>query len=223
MASNVVVNGTQITASAPALNAGTLNDIAITGTTPLSRGWMADFLDVPRSNGYHPWVELIFRHGITGGCGGGNFCPSGLVTREQVAVFLLTAKHGAGYSPPVCKGVFADVPCPSPFADWIEELVAEGITGGCGGGRYCPKNPVTRAEISVFLLTAKNGAGYVPPPCKGIFSDVPCPSLFADWIEELCALGVNGACATEPARYCPGDPNSRDYMAVFLQLTFNLQ
>lgn len=28
----------------------------------------------------------------------------------------------------------------------------EGITGGCGGGNYCPENPVTRAQMAVFLV-----------------------------------------------------------------------
>ena len=28
------------------------------------------------------------------------------------------------------------------FANWIEQLAAEGITGGCGNGNYCPLNPV---------------------------------------------------------------------------------
>ncbi len=45
-----------------------------------------------------------------------------------MAVFLLKAKHGLCYVPPPCTGVFADVPCPSTFAAWIEELAAEGIT-----------------------------------------------------------------------------------------------
>jgi hypothetical protein len=34
------------------------------------------------------------------------------------------------------------VPCPSLFANWIEQLAAKGITGGCGGGNYCPNNPL---------------------------------------------------------------------------------
>ena len=60
-----------------------------------------------------------------------------------MAVFLLKAKHGSTYVPPACTGDFADVACPSPFADWIEQLAAEGITGGCGGGNYCPAESVT--------------------------------------------------------------------------------
>ena len=55
-----------------------------------------------------------------------------------MAVFLLKAKHGSTYVPPPCTGDFPDVACPSTFADWIEQLAAEGVTGGCGGGDYCP-------------------------------------------------------------------------------------
>jgi hypothetical protein len=43
-------------------------------------------------------------------------------------------------------------PCPSPFANWIEELYAEGITGGCGVGISCPNNPNTRGQMAVFLV-----------------------------------------------------------------------
>jgi hypothetical protein len=30
----------------------------------------------------------------------------------------------------------------------------DGITSGCGGGNYCPDQPVTRGEMAVFLATA---------------------------------------------------------------------
>ena len=69
-----------------------------------------------------------------------------------MAVFLLKAEHGAVYVPPSCSGVFSDVPCPSPFADWIERLAAEQITGGCGGGDYCPAASVSRGQMAVFLV-----------------------------------------------------------------------
>jgi hypothetical protein len=49
------------------------------------------FADVPASSPFCRWVEEMARRGITSGCGGGNFCPSALVTREQMAVFLTTA------------------------------------------------------------------------------------------------------------------------------------
>jgi len=36
-------------------------------------------------------------------------------------------------------------------AGWIDQLAAEGITSGCGGGNYCPENPVTRSQMAVFI------------------------------------------------------------------------
>ena len=62
------------------------------------------------------------------------------------------AVHGRTYAPPRCSGRFTDVPCPSLFADWIEQLAAEQITGGCGSGNYCPNNPNTRGQMAVFLV-----------------------------------------------------------------------
>jgi streptogramin lyase len=116
---------------------------AATGTT---------FADVPASNPFAPWIEQLAGFQITGGCGGGNYCPDSAVTRAQMAVFLLKAEHGSAYTPPLCAGIFPDVPCSNPFADWIEQLFAEGITGGCGGGNYCPDNPNTRGQTAVFLV-----------------------------------------------------------------------
>ena len=106
-----------------------------------------------------------------------------------MAVFLLKSKLGQCFVPPDCTpGTFPDVACPSnPFAPWIEELFEQGITGGCGNGNYCPNNPVTRQQMAVFLLKALHGSTFVPPVCDGDFGDVPCPSQFADWIEQLAA------------------------------------
>ena len=46
---------------------------------------------------------------------------------------------GEHYAPPPATGtVFADVPATAFAADWIEDLASRGVTGGCGGGNYCP-------------------------------------------------------------------------------------
>ncbi|MEX1245360.1 MAG: S-layer homology domain-containing protein [Thermoanaerobaculia bacterium] len=224
----VVIDSSHLTASTPALSPGTLNDVAVTnpgfGTGTLTDGWLADFLDVPQEDAFHDYIETVFRHGITAGCGGGLYCRSEPVTRAQMAVFLLKGKHGGSYQPPVCSAtVFPDAPCPGgPFVDWINQLAAEGITGGCGGGDYCPLNPVTRQQMAVFLLKAEHGVAYDPPNCSGIFGDVTCPSLFADWIEQLYAENVTGGCSASPLLYCPTNPNTRGQMAVFLVKTFSL-
>jgi hypothetical protein len=123
--------------------------------------------------------------------------------------------------PPPCQGDFADVPCPSIFADWIEALADEGITGGCGGGNFCPGNPVRRDQMAPFLLKAQHGSSYVPPGCTGVFADVACPSLFADWIEQLAAEQITGGCGG--GNYCPLTNANRGQMAVFVVKTFGLQ
>ncbi|MCL4275834.1 MAG: S-layer homology domain-containing protein [Anaerolineales bacterium] len=48
------------------------------------------------------------------------------------------------------------MPAGSSTAPWIKQLAAEGITGGCGGGNYCPNNPVTRAQMAIFLQRTFN-------------------------------------------------------------------
>jgi hypothetical protein len=136
-----------------------------------------------------------------------------------MAVFLLKGLYGSSHVPPPATGtVFLDVHIGDFAADWIEELASLDITGGCGGGNYCPSQPVTRAQMAVFLLKAEHGAAYVPPPCAGVFGDVACPSTFADWVEQLKNEGVTAGCGG--GNYCPNDPNIRGQMAVFLVKTF---
>jgi hypothetical protein len=111
------------------------------------------FADVPCSNPFARWINELVARNVTGGCAPSLYCPNGLVTREQMAVLLLRTRFGAGYNPPACTApTFGDVPCSSPFAAWIYDLVSRGITGGCGAGTYCPASPATRGQMSVFLV-----------------------------------------------------------------------
>lgn len=124
-------------------------------TPPAATG--AVFADVPANHWAAAWIEELAAEGITGGCGGGKYCPSTPVTRDQMAVFLLRAKHGSSYVPPTATGaVFGDIPSNFWAAAWVEQLSAEGITGGCGGGNYCPATPVTRDQMAVFLQRTFN-------------------------------------------------------------------
>ncbi len=222
-ASSAYIGPTLLSSTAPVLAPGTLNTVQVTnpgGSGSLVNGWLADFSDVPQSEPFHADIERLFRAGITAGCDPANYCPARLVLRSEMAVFLLKGEHGASYVPPPATGIFTDVP-PGAFArDWIEQLFNEGITGGCTPTTYCPNAPVTRAQMAVFLLKAKHGASYVPPPATGIFVDVP-PGAFArDWIEELFNEGITAGCMTN--KYCPDDPTPREQMASFLSRTFAL-
>lgn len=66
---------------------------------------------------------------------------------------------------------------PNPYANWIEAFYHDGITGGCQATPqllYCPQNDVTRQQVAIMLEKVLHGDAYVPPPCTGIFADVPC-------------------------------------------------
>jgi hypothetical protein len=180
------------------------------------------FLDVPFNHFAWRFVEAVENAGVTGGCSPGSYCPDGTVTRDQMAVFLLLAREGAGYNPPACTTApFNDVPVSSPFCKWIRELAARNVTSGCGNGNYCPSAPVTREQMAVFLLRTRDGGTYNPPACTvATFLDVPCSSPFAAWIYELVRRGITGGCAT--GLYCPTSPNTRAQMAIFLTTTFGL-
>jgi len=111
------------------------------------------FLDVPASDPFAPWIEELYNRGVVAGCGAGPvYCPDNPVLRQQMAVFLLKTFLGNTYVPPPCTGVFADVACPGPFTDWIEDLAARGVAAGCGGGHFCPTNSNTRGQMAPFLV-----------------------------------------------------------------------
>ena len=109
------------------------------------------FDDVPAEYWAAAWIEKLASDQITAGCGSGNYCPDSPVTRAQMAVFLLKAKHGATYTPPAATGLFTDVPIGHWAGEWIEQLSRENITAGCTADEYCPEDPVTRGQMAVFL------------------------------------------------------------------------
>ena len=233
-AAAVTVGGNPVTAEfqsattmrfvGPSLSPGGVYDVTVTNpgglTGTIKNGYVTRFLDVPKTSLFDVLIAKLVAGSITAGIGNGNFGPSNNVTRQQMAVFVLKAKHGACYTPPACTPVFTDVPCGTTFAPWVNQFAAEGITGGCGNGNYCPLSPVRRDQMAVFLLKGKYGSTFTPPECHGDFNDVACPSTFADWIEFLASEGITGGCGS--GNFCPVNPVRRDQMAAFLVNTFTL-
>ncbi|MBI5962990.1 MAG: peptidoglycan DD-metalloendopeptidase family protein [Chloroflexi bacterium] len=123
-------------------------------TPPAATG--TKFNDVPLGSFGAAWIEQLAVEGITSGCGGGNYCPNSAVTRAQMAIFLVRAKHGIAFVPPTATGIFTDVPVGSFGADFIEQLAADAITSGCGPGIYCPAATVNRDSMAVFLVRTFN-------------------------------------------------------------------
>jgi hypothetical protein len=57
-------------------------------------------------------------------------------------------------TPAPAVATFPDVPTSDFAFQFIEALVASDITGGCGGGLYCPDNFVTRRQMAIFIAKA---------------------------------------------------------------------
>jgi len=189
-------------------------------TWPLHLG--NSFADVPKTSPFYRFIETLLHRGITGGCTNTTYCPGLDTTRDQMAVFVLLAKEGAGYTPVACTTpMFGDVPANSPFCRYIEELARRGVATGCGGGNYCPSQSVTREQMAVFVLRTLDPA-LSPPACAppNIFDDVPETSAFCRWVEELSRRGVVTGCTA--TSYCPTTPVTREQMGVFLTVTFGL-
>ena len=235
---NIAANATQscadcyavtiTSATRPAAHWDATADETVTPAPAGTKNWTLHvgntFAEVPTSNPFYRFIETLVHRGVTGGCTQTNYCPSSSTTREQMAVFVLISREGRTYSPPACVAgseVFADVPASSPFCRWIEELSRRGVVAGCGGNNYCPGNPVTREQMTIFVLRTLDPT-LNPPACAppNLYNDVPETSPFCRWIEELTNRGVVTGCGG--GNYCPSDAVTREQMGVFLAVTFAL-
>jgi len=174
-------------------------------------------------NFHEPNIEAIAAAGITQGCNpptNDRYCPDDLVTRAEMAAFLLRGIGEAG-SLPTYQGYFSDVPAGLWYTGYAERLFELGITTGCALEplRYCPNGSVTRAEMAAFILRAI-GEDQNLPVYQGYFSDVPAGLWYTGYAERLFELGITTGCET--GKYCPNDPVKRDQMASFLTRALGL-
>ncbi len=203
------------------------------------------FSDVPSSRASYRFVETLLHRGIVGGCGATSYCPSATVTRRQMAVFRAMAMTGAdvpvsgtvGATPYNCVAggvsAFADVPPTDAGCRFIHYIAGRGVTGGCGGGNYCPAASVDRRQMAIFLAGASSSgpiptAGFVPGvgsyDCTqggvSLFADIAASDPGCRFVHDLYARGVTAGCGG--GNYCPSRLLDREQMAVFLTRGFEL-
>jgi glucose/arabinose dehydrogenase len=99
--------------------------------------------------------------------------------------------------------------------DHIMWITYEGISSGCGGGRYCPDDNVTRAEMAAFLSRALG----LPATDEDFFTDDDGHPLEVS-INRVAEAGITLGCAEN--RYCPERSVTRGEMASFLVRAFDL-
>jgi len=167
------------------------------------------FSDISNSK-FKAAIEWLVASGITAGCGGTEFCPLGVVTRGQMASFLVRFLG----LPPSTTDHFADDNGTTHEAA-INSLADSGITGGCGTGAFCPSGTVTRAQMASFLARA---LGLSHGGAADLFDDDDADSHVVN-IERLAVSGITSGCGTR--RFCPGAPVTREQMAAFLRRAHN--
>ena len=181
---------------------------------------VAEFEDV---EGVHaPAVAALEGLGVFEGtaCGEGLFCPGEPVRRWTMAVWLVRVLEES--EPQAGSSRFDDVDDSEWWMPHVERLADLGITHGCATepARFCPEDPVTRAQMASFLSRAFGLEAPEGPP-EVVFSDVG-EGVHTDSIYALLASGITVGCASEPeARFCPGRFTTRAQMASFLERAYS--
>ena len=109
------------------------------------------FTDVDAASYAHDAIGCLASIGVTSGTSASTFSPDDLVTRQQMGAFLarlLREVTGADCTGPV---PFVDVAASSYAHDDIVFLFDAGITTGTSADTFSPDQPVTRAQMAVFL------------------------------------------------------------------------
>jgi hypothetical protein len=172
---------------------------------PFGLAWIiqSPFTDAGGSK-FYPDILWLTREEITTGCGGGRFCPDGLVTRGQMATFLTRALDLR----PASRDYFSDDNSSVHEAN-INAVAAAGITAGCSGSRFCPDGLVTRAQMATFLGRALD----LPGTGRDYFTDDNSSEHEAR-INALAASGITQGCGS--STFCPNGLVTRGQMAAFL-------
>ena len=204
---------------------GGVNDSVITAICNI-------FNDVVPGSQFYDDIMKIAEKEVTLGCGLESYCPDALVTRGQMAAFIIRAL-GMPNPPTPTQPRFLDVPPSNIFYAFIEQMAVRGITVGCGGGNYCPDSGITHAQMAAFIERAV-GRPNPEPPLTPTLCDVDPSNMFYALIEDYYSRGIwpgcggNGTCSgavyCSPTRkcFCPDAIVTRREMAHILVKGFNL-
>lgn len=111
---------------------------------------------------------------------------------------------------------FSDVPPTHNQHDAIEYIASLRITNGCVPGRYCPTDPVSRAQMASFIGRALD----LEPQSWTPFRDVDSSTTHGRNIAAIYRAGVTRGCTSD--RFCPGSLVTRAEMASFMARAFDV-
>lgn len=181
-----------------------LTTLLPTGAAIASPSNDGDFVDTA-GTGYAEAVSALADQGIVRGCAPEQFCPERELTRGQLASVLAEALD----LPPTEFVHFTDLEG-SVHARGINALAEAGVTRGCGGGAFCPDEPVSRAELATLLA---RGFALAEAP-ERFFADTR--GVHAPAIDRLAAVGIAAGCGDPLTSFCPEQPVLRWQAALFV-------
>ena len=194
----------------------------VTDTVPCPAGIPdAGFSDIDPANIHKHDIDCIAFWGITTQVG--TYDALGLVTREQMALFLTRTIFWAGLVAPGNPRGFDDVGTLSTESQSaINQLAELSITTGVTSTTYAPHSPVTREQMALFLArTVRAAAVDLPDGSDQGFVDVgalPPESQLA--INQVRQLGITAG--TTATTFDPISNVNRQQMASFLARTLDV-
>jgi hypothetical protein len=144
------------------------------------------------------------------------FCPSCGITRRD-AIALVVRAAGLDISATPSTPTFSDVPADAAAFAEIEAAAAAGLMTGCGGGKLCPDDVVTRGEVASLIARARH---WQPPPTPPVLSDVSSDHAFYAEIEALAGHCAASTCAE--GAFCPDDGAVRSDAVMLVGAAFAL-
>jgi len=122
-------------------------------------GATRDYFDDDKGSTFERDINRVAAARVTRGCAEDRFCPTQNVTREQMASLLVRAND---IDVRVRADFFWD-DSTSEHERAINRLATAGLTQGCGAGRYCPAEAVTRGQMAAFLHRMMRAESPAPP------------------------------------------------------------
>lgn len=174
-----------------------------TGTVSPASPSTRTFGDVASTNVHARAIESVAARGIVVPCGTGRYCPTSAVSRGDFATMLtraLTLPAASGDAPG-----FQDVTGEQALA--ADALAAAGLTSGCGEGRFCPSERLSRAQLATFFARALE-----LEPVPTTFTDVG--RTHHGSIGALQRAGIINGCTS--TSYCPGEQVTRAQTASMI-------
>lgn len=163
---------------------------------------------------HRPAVLSLLGSGIPDGteCASDRFCPNDALNRWELAVWLIRVLDGVDPDSTFATW-FVDIDPHMWWAPHVHRMAELELSRGCTANpaRFCPDNPVTRAQIATLMARAFDLGDH-----SGVdYTDVPHSPHSAN-IETVSALGLIEECGVNPLRFCPDQVTTRAQASTIL-------